>query len=238
MKIVVGCPIKNRAWIFPDWRENVEIAFDVVGEKPHFAFVVGLDEDGTDDGTLEMVSECMDENGGGTLYFANQPEIPDDRKPWSIDRYQNIVGYRNELLNIVRHMQADLFFSVDSDILLHPAALAVLLDSIKRFDAVSGKCYLGHHRDIVSYANHHPTNGGLVRRDQDGVFEVQIIMALKLMTPAAYMTDYTFNKWGEDIGWSDSCRAQGLHLGFDGRVTSKHIMYREKLGQTDPRVGW
>lgn len=238
MQIVVGCPIKNRAWIFPDWLENIEIAFDVAGEEPHYAFVVGMEEDGTDDGTLGLVTDAIANNKrGGSLFVENEPSIPDYRKPWTIDQYRNIVDYRNELLNLVRHTQADLFFSVDSDILLHPAALAVLLDSIKRFDAVSGKCFLGQSRDIVSYAMHN-TNGGLQRKNQDGVFECEIIMALKLMTPAAYMTDYTFSKWGEDIGWSDACRAQGLHLGFDGRVTSKHIMYREKLGQVDPRVGW
>lgn len=236
MKVVVGCPIKNRAWIFPDWLDNVRLAFDIVGEKPTFAFVVGLEEDGTDDGTLDLVTEAFDEMGG-VLHLEKEPSIPDQRVPWTVDRYQNIVDYRNTLLNIVRNMGADLFFSVDSDILLHPAALAVLLDSIKQFDAVSGKCYLGQNKNIVSYAMHHP-NGGLRRQDQDGVFGVDVIMALKLMTPAAYSVDYSFSRWGEDIGWSDNCRNAGLKLGFDGRVTSKHIMFREKLGEVDPKVGW
>lgn len=238
MKVVVGCPIKNRAWIFPEWLESVQIAFDLAGEKPHFAFVVGIEEDGTDDGTLDLVTDVF-ASESGVMHFEREPAIPDQRVPWTVDRYTRIVDYRNTLLDIVRKMEADLFLSVDSDILLHPTILAILMDDLARrpWSAVAGKVYLGHHRDIVNYADHH-VNGGLKRQDQDGLFEVQILMALKLMTPAAYNIDYGFSHWGEDIAWSDNCRSAGLKLGWDGRVASKHVMYREKLDQIDPRVGW
>lgn len=239
MKIVVGCPIRNRAWIFPEWLENVRIAFEIAGETPTWAFDIGLDQDGKDDGTCQMVTELLQSEPGLRFMTREIQEIPETRRPWTIERYQGITKARNDLLSLVRLEKPDYFLSVDSDILLHPTALVCLLESIKHrnFDAVAGKAYLGAHRNIVTYAMHHP-NGGLRRIDQDGVFPVEIIMALKLMTPAAYNIDYAFNRYGEDIGWSDACRAAGLTLGFDGRVCSKHVMYPEKLHEVDPRVGW
>lgn len=238
MKVAVGCPIKNRAWIFPEWIDAVKIAFDVAGLEPHFALLVGLEEDGTDDGTFDMALELF-ATEPGVLHFEKEPAISDVRTPWTHDRYNAMVEYRNVLLNIVRMMEPDYFLSVDSDILLHPAALEVLIDTIKhrQWDAIGGKVYLGNHRSIVSYAFHHPS-GGLRRQDQDGAFPVDILMALKLMSPAAYNVDYTFSRQGEDIGWSDNCRKAGLTLGWDGRICSKHVMFPEKLNEIDRRVGW
>lgn len=241
MNVVVGCPVRDRAWAFREWTECVRVAFDVVGLEPIWAFHIGVDMNGEDDGTAAMARGLVEREGG--LYTISQEvEIPRERKPWTAEHYQNIVTYRNDLLGLVRQIQPNYFLSVDSDILLHPAALCLLMDSIsvcghRAFDAVAGKVYLGHSSDIVSYAFHHP-NGGLRRQDQDGVFEVEIIMALKLMNQRAYNVDYSYSKFGEDIGWSDNCRAEGLKLGFDGRIPSKHLMTPDKIFKTDPRVGW
>lgn len=239
MKIVVGCPIRNRAWIFPEWLEHVRIAFDVAGVTPTWVFNIGLNRAGQDDGTQRMATELFrEENGMWTETY--EPDHPVERTQWTGERYHHMVVYRNQLLSLVQAMTPDYFFSVDSDILLHPGALAVLLDSIDRrgFDAVGGKTYLSTgSKHITTYANHAPS-GGLQRQDQMGTFPVQIIMAIKLMNPAAYQIPYAYDKFGEDIGWSDNARNAGLKLGWDGRLCSKHIMYPEQLDKVDRRVGW
>jgi hypothetical protein len=79
---------------------------------------------------------------------------------------------------------------------------------------------------------------GLDRSDSQGYFQVQIIMAIKMMGPDAYAIDYEPHAQGEDIGWSLACERAGLQLAWDGRVASKHVMDPRQLHRRDPRVGY
>ena len=247
MRIAVGCPIRNRAWIFPQWAEHVRSAFGVVGLKPYWVFAIGVGPSGKDDGTQKMVTDLYKREPGMWCEIS-EPEIPSVRVNWTRERLAHMADYRNALLGVVRAAQPDFFLSVDSDILLHPCALKTLLDTIEKehmiagglqkFDAVGGKTFLSEaSRHLTSWANLNP-QGGLARQDSNGVFRCEVLMALKLMTPAAYNIDYDFHQHGEDIGWSKNCAKAGLTLGWDGRITSKHCMYPEQLEKPDPRVGW
>ena len=93
------------------------------------------------------------------------------------------------------------------------------------------------HKDACSYANIVNAHS-LIRPDCLGVIPVDVIMAIKLMTPEALQEDYCFDTNGEDIGWSKSATAQGLKLAFDGRVCSKHVMRPGQLEKLDPRCGF
>jgi hypothetical protein len=136
-------------------------------------------------------------------------------------------------------MEPELFLSADTDILIHPESLFYMLESIQKFDAVGGKLYM------TARGRFHPScaklgrEGQLIRsKDPKGVFETEVIMALKLMTPKAYNVNYDFHEQGEDVGWSITCRRKGLKLGFDGRVANKHIMDPSMLDRMDDRVGY
>lgn len=247
MKIAVGCPIRNRAWILEEWVEHVRIAFDLAGVKPWWAFAIGVGPSGRDDGTRRLVTDLYKKESGIWTEIA-EPEIQ-DRRFWNLERYEQMANYRNRLLSLVQGTHPDYFLSLDSDILLHPATLMCLLETIKadhfvqgverKFDAVGGKAFLSDSSpNITTYGTLSPNGGGLQRINSDGIFPVQILMAVKLMAPTAYNVNYCSNRFGEDIGWSLNCRDQGLTLGWDGRVTSKHIMDRANLTKVDARVGW
>jgi hypothetical protein len=248
MRVAVGCPIRNRAWVFPEWLEHVRIAFDLAGLKPIWVFAIGVDPSGTDDGTQRLVTDLYRDEPGMWSEDVEPPLTP-GRIQWNNARYEQMVTYRNKLLNMVQIVKPDYFLSLDSDILLHPSGLVCLLDTIEKkarvqgvdlyYDAVGGKAFLGEGSpDITTYGSLGPNGGGLRRKNADGVFPVENIMALKLMNPEAYKTPYKYSQWGEDIGWSENCRAAGLHLGWDGRVCSKHVMRPERLQKVDSRVGW
>lgn len=247
MRVAVGCPIRNRAWILPEWIEHVRTAFAVAGLEPYWIFALGVGPEGRDDGTGLIVSKLVEEENGLCSAFS-EPDAPVTRTNWTRERYEAMVVYRNRLLSLVRTANPDYFLSLDSDILLHPSGLINLLDTAqrthnvrgtqKRFDAVGGKAILSEgSKHMVTYGNLHP-QGGIRRQDSDGVFRTQILMAVKLMTPAAYNVDYEFHRHGEDVGWSLACARAGLTLGWDGRVISKHVMRPEHLEKVDPRVGW
>lgn len=225
-KVLVGCPVRSRAWILPRWFEAVNVAFEKSGLDPDFFFVVGQNNDNTD----EIV--------------APYPHVKVEEKPlhvhrsWTTERYRHMVEIRNLLLQNVRERQPDYFFSLDSDILLHPNGLSYLLQSIESYDAVGGKTYMTD-RGVryPSYANIN-ARGMLRRPDLTMITKVDVIMAIKLMKPVAYNVDYKFSDQGEDIGWSKNCKKAGLRLGFDGRIASKHVMRPQFLDRFDSRVGY
>lgn len=160
-----------------------------------------------------------------------------DRRVWSSARYRHMVELRNLLLGEVRRQSPDLFLSLDSDILLHPEALELMIGDLGCFDAVGARCYMtATGVSAPSYANL-GREGSLRRPDSDSVFACQVIMAAKLMSPTAYRVDYRIHAQGEDIGWSTACTDAGLRLGWEGRVVSKHVLCPGMLDEIDPRVG-
>jgi len=172
-------------------------------------------------------------------------DVPNSRgadvRDWtSPGRYAHMVEIRNLLLEGVRMMDAGLFLSLDSDILIHPFAVRNLIDDVIEdgWGAVGGKCYM------TSTGTQYPSwgklgrEGQIMRTDAEGYFAVEVIMAVKMMTPAAYRVDYRLDLQGEDIGWSRACREAGLSLAWDGRVASKHVLEPHLLDRLDPRVGY
>jgi hypothetical protein len=161
-----------------------------------------------------------------------------DQRDWGPDRYEQMVELRNRLLGRVRQLAPSWFLSLDSDILLHPQTLTNLLESTERFDAVGGRTYMTPGDTTCPSWGTVTHSGGLRRSDAEGVFPIQVIMAIKLMSPAAYDVDYEYHAHGEDLGWAAACRRRGLRLGVDARVANKHVMSPAMLERTDPRCGF
>lgn len=229
MRLLVGCPVAYRDWVLPRWFDHVEEACALAGVAPEFVFV--CDRRDPSWACIEMLAPdarlvpCVTTRGG-------------DKRVWNPKRYVEMASLRNELLRAVRDEKADAFLSLDSDILLHPLQVRMLLESLERFDAVGGRCYMTKQGcKFPSYAML-SRSGGLRRPDARGVFEVDVIMAVKLMGRAAIEVHYQVDAQGEDIGWSKACREHGLRLGWDGRVGAKHVMAPHLLDQVDVRVGF
>lgn len=228
--LIIGCPVYRREWILPRWFEHVGKACATAGVEPVFAFVV----DERDEPTVEAIAE----HGGAGYVLSVRGDLHDGERRWNPRRYEWMVHLRNELLGIVRLAEPHLFLSLDSDILLHPDGLKCLMESVESCDAVGGKAYM------TTTGTRHPSwarlnsNNNLFRQESDGVFPVDVIMAIKLMTASAYSIDYEFSTQGEDIGWSTACRKAGLKLLWDGRVTNKHVMSPRHLDLVDKRVGF
>lgn len=229
-EFIVGCPVYKRDWILDRWFDHVERACESAGVSPVYAFVV----DPRDEDTLKVISNHA---GAGYVFGVQEKAEHEDVREWHADRYRWMVEIRNELLGVVRLVEPRLFLSLDSDILLHPDAIKNMMETIETCDAVGGKAYMTDGRSHPSWASI-SRSGGLSRRDADGVFPVQVIMAVKLMSPAAYKIDYKFNDRGEDVGWSLACADAGVKLKWDGRVTNKHVMRPEQLNEVDRRVGF
>lgn len=229
MKLAVGCPVAHREWILPKWFEHVRAATASIGVEPLFVFVC----DRRDRSWACIETEAPD----ATLVECTTTRSGDIRS-WDPVRYLEMVGLRNSLLGAVRGIAPDEFLSLDSDVLLHPDQLGFLLETRSRFDAVGGRCYMTVSGTRFPSWGELGRDGSLRRHQADGVFPVDVIMAIKLMGPSAYNVNYRLDRQGEDIGWSKACREAGLKLGWDGRVAAKHVLGPHLLHPVDARVGF
>lgn len=233
--LLIGCPIWKREWAIPHWFRAAEQAAWRAGAEPAYVVVA----DPRDRDTLDIL-EYHCEEAKRDLYIEWIEESPDlsDQRHWNHDRYRRMVYLRNCLLETVRAIQPAYFLSLDSDIFLHQQAIVNMMEHVDTFAAVGGKTFMTPKGYVApSYCRFDGRR--LVRPNVDYVIEdVDVIMAIKLMTPAAYKVDYEFHEKGEDIGWSLAVRRAGLRLCWDGRVTSKHAMKPEAVDVVDMRAGF
>lgn len=235
-ELVVGCPVLDRAWALPAWFAHLDEALARAGfAEVAFAFV---GDPAVDAATWEAIAVGA---AGRPVRAVVVPEmgLPDPALAhrWTAERFRRMVELRNALLGAVRDMAPAWFLSVDSDILLHPDALVEMSRCASGYDAVGAKTYLtAAGVNEISYAS--LVGGSLSRSEFHGAAAVDVIMAIKLMSPAAYGVDYVWHHSGEDVGWSIAARARRLRLGFTGRVGSKHVRSPEGLDAVDARVGY
>jgi hypothetical protein len=243
LRILVGCPVRQREWSLPHWLAHVENSFIAAGVTPEYVFVSD-----PRDPSLEVIKRLCT---GRLIHFVEISEdisnVVREHKWGTESALRHMTFIRNLLLRTVRELEPEAFLSLDSDILITPDTLknlrSTLLEDEREFDAVGGKCYLGVGVDNISWGRFSESSG-LQRSDAVGVFPVDVIMAIKLMSPAAFAVDYQYHHNGEDVGWSMACKQMGLRLGWDGREACKHVMTQvddqgeSMITKFDPRCGF
>lgn len=233
MRVLIGAPILARGWIVREWVEHAQRAVAAAGVDHEFLLLGGIGDRNTWD--------VVDKLGGPITRVYINEDRTDDVRDWTPARMQRMVELRNELLTQVRLCAPDVFLSLDSDILLADQALVALLETLEsgRFDAVGGYTFMGETGvRLASYAQLRAPHV-LDRQHIPGhVIPCDVIMGIKLMSPAAYNVDYRYDRKGEDVGWALACRDRGLKLGVDARVVSKHVMNVRQLHAVDARCGF
>lgn len=244
MRVVVGAPVRRREWAAETWMDHVAWATVDAGIKDDAVDLVFVSH--PEDPTNALLKQSADLYGFRT-HFIDDIEKPSHlKRSWGPARLHTMVRVRNLLLEKVRELEPDLFLSLDSDIMLQKSALR----SMARLLASGGKpncrpSATSHCVFLDQLSTHFPnfamlTSNGQMKRDYVGgdLCNVHVIMAAKLMTPDAYHVDYEYDARGEDIGWSLAVRRAGMHLGWTGKVISKHCMEPEDLYRVDRRVGY
>ena len=234
MKITVGCPIKDRYWILPTWFNYVEESAKIANVDVNYLFVVSRN----DLRTLEI----LESKENTTLIFTD--EIDETyRRVWNKTRYEHMVYLRNKLLREVRKIKPFYFLSLDSDILINPQAIKNMFDGFEEYPdawAVGSKCFLSVstkvHPNMGNWSDHKFNR--YYRADSASLVEVDILMAIKMMSPKAYNIDYESHIHGEDLGWSKAVKNAGGQMLWDGQVASKHVMNMKMFDVVDKRVGY
>lgn len=242
MRLLIGCPVRDRAWIMPRWFEHVEAALERARLRASFVFVAPAGDE---------TEPVIYRHGPARCLVLHSDEGDQPERGWADEaRVRHLVDLRNRLLRHVRAAGPDAYLSLDSDVLLAPEAIADLVESLGsgRFGAVGGATFMSalHDSPGVPASQDFPSCGwvrgmdGFQRQaiEHRGVIPVGVIMAVKMMSPRAYWIDYQLRREGEDVGWSLACEAAGVRLGWDNRHPSKHVMARHHLDRVDERCGF
>lgn len=234
MKLLVGCPVSHREWILPTWLDYLHAAADRAGMEVELLCILAED----DEKSIDILDKA-----GANLVIVGAEDRADQRK-WNASRYRHMVSLRNNLLNQVRSRQPFFFLSLDSDILLHESSIEGMFEVLQTYPdtwAVGSRCYLSSldrmHPNMAMW-RHGRSTRRFTRHDVDKIVKVDVLMAIKLMTPKAYNIDYAEHRYGEDFGWSENALNLGAEFYWDGRYISKHVMKKENLDKIDVRVGF
>jgi len=125
VKIAIGCIVRNRAWILPEYLTALA-AIEFADKE--FIF---LENDSTDD-TLRLIDQFMHREISrgnqvwlGLDYRLNPPGHR--RSEYGLNSYERLASLRNLLLYMFQHTSADYLLSIDSDIIVPPDIVTKLL---------------------------------------------------------------------------------------------------------------
>ena len=225
-KVMIGCPVRNRAWVLP-------------------AYLKHLHELQCDDYSVEycfIINDCTDETPQILHDFAAKQSrvvklITADStraiKPGFVRgsyNFSHLAWLRNILLKEFLKSDCTYLFSVDSDILVRSNALLTLLED--NCDIISALVCNGHQLGDTNLYNilQKSADGSLVHiKDfpRDRVFAVDCTGAAYLIhrRVIADLGVHYSAQWGaEDIGFCEIARQKGLKIYCDGRVECIHLM--------------
>lgn len=248
MKLIIGCPIYDRDWIFPYWISCIQaqsipmadVGFVFVGSKDDEDTILHMNKWKSYHPEVEIFDILYPEN---VNHFSHK----EGTRQWTMSKYENMVNLRNILIQKVREYNPEYFFSLDSDILIkNPATIELLIAHIKDgADAVSPLMYMTpvgtSYPSVMKWLDQ---PGGRAHRDLEfpigTYFKSDVIMAAKMMSRDVYHNvDYVMHQQGEDLGWSGACAEKGFNLYSASYIYSPHIMSRGMLNDVlrngDPR---
>jgi glycosyltransferase involved in cell wall biosynthesis len=233
MKIAITAPVRNRAWILPDYLDALEEAaqgFDAV-----YCFI----DDGSTDGSGEIIAAWLETHPGSLVQIAPDGE----RNTSSRDAkhrqacYRRLAGLRNDLITEALDADADWQVSVDTDILVAPWCIrrligherpycAALIDNTMTISAEMatarewGRSWYNAMTNVDGCWSpmRQPIRNRLLLADLTGA--VYVASRATLLSGARFAA----HPVGEDAGYALALKAAGIPMVIDTGCHSIHIL--------------
>lgn len=222
-KVMIGCPVRNRAWILPRYLEALE-AMDYPAHLREYCFIVNNCVDDTE----AILRSWALKNPSQVKILRMDLKNPGGEKRGEY-RFKNLAYLRNLLLNQFLLSDCTYLFSVDSDIIVPPHTLS---------DLISHKC------DIISAL---VPNGkwfkerqafNILRKEKNGGYvHIKDFFREQLLevdvTGAAYLIHkrviekgvrYSDIYGAEDIGFCEEARRLGFKIFCAAYLKCEHVM--------------
>ncbi len=240
--ILIGCPIRNRGWILPEYLTRLE-QIDYPKDKLAFHFILN---DSTDESRfwLENWKELNEDNYRYVKITEHNFNYPEDLgssgngRSGSVEisqirheyTYKALTELRNLLLDsAIEDEKIDYLFSIDSDILIKPDLLNKLINTKK--DIISGLISNGNNAYNFFHINN--TARGKIPVKVNEIFEVSMTGAVILISRNVFTNKnirYSFDLKGEDIGFSQSATKEKFKL-YVLNYLQNHVMFKKDLSE-------
>lgn len=225
-KVMIGCPVRNRAWILPRYLKSIS-NLEYPGEYLSYCFIVNDCIDSTPDLLADFARERP---GQVKIIVHNMGRLKSRSHLRGYYHFAHLAWLRNILLSAFLQSDCEYLFSIDSDILLPPYALNRLLKD--ECEIISALVCNGHEtRDPGIYNILRHNKDGTWRHirefSREGVFEVECtgaVYLLKRNVIDGYGIRYSAAYGAEDIGFCMNALSKGIKIFCDGRVEGEHYM--------------
>lgn len=228
--IMVGCPIRNRAWILPQYLESLT-NLEYPSENLYYCFVVN---DSTDSTLSKLQTFAEEHPNQVNILVHDYAKLRSKSHLRGYYNFTHLAQLRNRLLMAFLESDCDFLFSVDSDIIMPPLSLKQLLaDDCQIVSALVCNGHEVGNSDIYNILRC-TKNGKWVYIQEfprDRVFEVDCTGAaylLKREVIEKYGIRYSSVDGAEDIGFCREAILRGLKVFCDGRVEGVHQMNEEQ----------
>jgi len=222
-KIAIGCPVRNRAWVLPDYLEALRKIEYNNGLSHGFLF---LENDSTDD-TLLLLA-VFAQLYGAELCTKRRTTSPGHRRgEYNANGYAHLAAIRNLFINMFLQTDADYLFSVDSDVIVSHDILQKLLPLADQQTIVGAAIsnIAGVELDGRCPGNFMIEQGGLIMHPAEypltGSMAVDVIGACYLIPRSVLEAGvrYGAHAQGEDVEWCRQAKDKGFRMlvSFDTR---------------------
>lgn len=244
MRLIVGAPVANRAWSVPLWMASLAAQ---TRRPDGFVFVhSGIPRDDT---WQALVNEAR-RHGFPPPSFLHDPATPHRREDNA--RFDTLARLRNDLLDLARYEQADMFLSLDTDVMLEDPDTIERLVSLVR----AGDCDIAAPVTFLHpLAARHWTPGEPVSHAYSFAFmnpgqpshrrpwsrpypadlpwgeliRMQVPMAAWLGNTRALNCHYGSHESGEDVAFAQSLETAGLECIADTSLYGWHVWSERHL---------
>jgi len=228
-KIMIGCPVRDRAWILPRYLECLSKLHYPVSLL-HFCFIIN---DCSDDTELILADFAADPRRKVTLINADFKATKTPSALRGSYSFNCLADLRNILLGQFLKSDCKYLFSVDSDILVLPHSLSCLLAANR--DIISALVCNGHEINDPHCYNilNRDVNGSwqhLRQFPRDQIFQVDCTGAailIKRKVIEKHGVCYSATYGPEDFAFCRDAVKQGLKIYCDGRIELEHVMFKD-----------
>ena len=221
--IVIGCPIYLREWCLPRWLSSV---FNQGIEPSNIVLIFGL-TDSEEDNTRQLLEKYGAKVKDFYIIDCNDLKAFKDRSP---ERFYPLVEIRNRILEKVREINPDWYFSWDSDILLPDTSLPKLI--ARDVDLCSP--YVELVKGIPNCMDRMPNCDGFRRHKpllehypKDSFYKVGASFACLLFKKGTYDIVYSWHQAGEDLGFALDAYEKGFEFYIDSTIEGVHLFNRD-----------
>jgi len=220
MKVLIAAPVRDRAWILPEYLKAIEnVSFT---ESIQYYFIIN----DCADNSRQILDEFKTKHNNCVIDEINFNAPKDERNSVRISHTFNALSFfRNKIVEYFLSTDCDILFSIDTDIIIKPECLNRLLEVDA--DIVSAFIYNDYNQKKLGNA--------LIGRDKivhidistrEEIFSCSITGACYIIKRSVLEAGcrYGWHSWGEDTPFCFSALDKGFKMKCRQGDLAEHFM--------------